>query len=123
MNYEMIKSYLLVILIGVSILLSVALWTYQPNYEQFEDPDYVNEVNVRSEEYEIRDIIARTAIVFNDNKRAIGFSRSRDGEAFNESMQTWEMYDIEERQSNGAPNDRRYVETIFPPEIPGATRP
>src|SRR5690625_6855251 len=38
-------------------------------------------------------------------------------------MQTWEMYDIEERQSNGAPNDRRYVEIIFPTEIPGETIP
>src|SRR5699024_3316578 len=40
-----------------------------------------------------------------------------------ESMQTWEMYNIEERQSNGAPNDRRYVEIIFPTEIPGETIP
>src|SRR5690625_4067169 len=113
MNYEMIKSYLLVILIGVSILLSVALWTYQPNYEQFQDPDYVNEVNIGGEEQEIRDLIAPKSIVFHDNKRALGFSKPTDGEAFYESMQTWEMYDIEERQSNGAPNDRRYVEIIF----------
>lgn len=123
MNYEMIKSYLLVILIGVSILLSVALWTYQPNYEQFQDPDYVNEVNIGGEEQEIRDLIAPKSIVFHDNKRALGFGKPSDGEAFYESMQTWEMYDIEERQSNGAPNDRRYVEIIFPTEIPGETIP
>src|SRR5690625_7897112 len=38
-------------------------------------------------------------------------------------MQTFKMYDIEERQSNCAPNDRRYVEIIFPTEIPGETIP
>src|SRR5699024_11889795 len=38
-------------------------------------------------------------------------------------MQTCEMYNNEERQSNGAPNDRRYVEIIFPTEITGETIP
>src|SRR5690625_6122833 len=33
------------------------------------------------------------------------------------------MYNIEKRQSNGATNDRRYVEIIFPTEIPGETIP
>src|SRR5699024_4621835 len=123
MNYEMIKSYLLVILIGVSILLSVALWTYQHNYEQFQDPDYVNEVNIVDKEKEIRELITTKSIVIHDNKRGLGFSKPTDREAFYESMQTWEMYDIEERQSTGAPNDRRYVEIIFPTEIPGETIP
>src|SRR5690625_2997571 len=101
MNYEMIKSYLLVILIGVSILLSVALWTYQPNYEQFQDPDYVNEVNIGGEEQEIRDLIAPKSIVFHDNKRALGFGKPSDGEAFYESMQTRSEEHTSELQSRG----------------------
>src|SRR5699024_7847833 len=67
--------------------------------------------------------IAPKSIVLHGNTRANGFSKPSDGEAFYESMQTWEMYNSEERQCTSAPNERRYVEVILPTEIPGETVP
>ncbi len=123
MSYETIKSYLLVILIGISVLLSIALWTYQPNYEQFQDPDYVNEVNIGGKEQAKKDLISPSSIIFHDNQRVLGFNEPIDRKELYKSMNSWVMYNVEERESNGMPNERRFMEIIFPTEIPGTIIP
>lgn len=123
MSYEGIKAYLLVILIGISVLLSIALWTYQPNYEQFQDPDYVNEVNIGGKEQDKKDLITPSSIVFHDDQRVLGFNEPTEKNELYESMNTWVMSSPKERDSVGPPNERRFMEIIFPTEIPGKVIP
>src|SRR5699024_1153747 len=123
MSYEGIKAYLLVILIGISVLLSIALWTYQPNYEQFQDPDYVNEVNIGGKEQDKKDLITPSSIVFHDDQRVLGFNEPTEKNELYESMNTWIMSSAKERDSVGPPNERRFMEIIFPTEIPGKVIP
>lgn len=123
MSYETIKAYLLVILIGISVLLSVALWTYQPNYEQFQDPDYVNEVNIGGNEQEKKDLISPNSIIFHDNQNVLSFKEPTERKELYESINTWVMTEVEERETIGAPNDRRFMEIIYPTGIPGKIIP
>ncbi|MCL6573500.1 MAG: hypothetical protein K6T88_17750, partial [Bacillus sp. (in: Bacteria)] len=44
MKYERLKSAILTLLVLGSILLTWALWTYQPNYDTMEDSNTVAEV-------------------------------------------------------------------------------
>ncbi len=118
MNFETVKSYILVILIGISVLLSLALWTYQPSYEQFQDPDYVSEVNVGGKEKEKKELINPSSLIFHDNKRVLGFSNLADQVELYESMNTWVMYDVEEREAIGKPKQRRFMEIIYPTAFP-----
>ena len=123
MSYEGIKAYLLVILIGISVLLSIALWTYQPNYEQFQDPDYVNEVNIGGKEQDKKNLITPSSIVFHDNQRVLGFEEPTERYELYESMNTWLMSSPKERDSVGPPNERKFIEIIFPTAIPGKMIP
>lgn len=118
MSYETVKSYILVILIGVSILLSVALWTYQPSYEQFQDPDYVSEVDIGGKENDKKDLIHPSLITFHDNQRVLGFNKLIDQIDLYESMSDWVMYDLDEDENTGVPQDRYFMEIIYPTPIP-----
>ncbi|HLQ83291.1 MAG TPA: two-component system activity regulator YycH [Pseudogracilibacillus sp.] len=118
MTYETVKSYILVILIGLSILLSVALWTYQPNYEQFQNPDYVNEVDIGGEVKEKKDLINPSSIIFHDQQRLLGFENLKDQIELHQSINEWIMYDLEESESRGKPNQEKFVEILYPNPLP-----
>lgn len=118
MTYETVKSYILVILIGLSILLSVALWTYQPNYEQFQNPDYVNEVDIGGEVKEKKDLINPSSIIFHDHPRLLGFENLKDQIELHQSINEWIMYDLEETESKGKPNQEKFVEILYPNPLP-----
>lgn len=118
MSYETVKSYVLVILIGVSVLLSVALWTYQPSYEQFQDPDYVNEVDVGGIEKDKKDLIKPSLIVFHDHDRVLGFDKLTDQTEFYQSMNQWVINDLNENENTGIPQEHQFLEVIYPTLVP-----
>lgn len=123
MSYETVKAYILAILIGISILLSVALWTYQPNYEQFQDPDYVSEVDIGGKEKNKNNLIGPSSIIVHNETGLYGFNTKAKKSKFYEDISTWVMYDYEERGAKGRPKDEVFFEIIYPSAIPAAALP
>src|SRR5690625_2300175 len=96
MSYETIKSFIFVILVSSSLLLSFILWTYQPNYELIYDASYVNEADVGGGERTKSDIIQANNILFIQNENIYSFSKPTEKNDFCKEMEDWVLYDYRE---------------------------
>lgn len=119
MKYETVKTFILVVLVGISFLLSFIIWSYRPNYEDYYDASYVNEVDVGGIELTKNDLIIPTEVIFRDDQKATGFINPNDQLLFYKNIASWMLYDYRVTNSNGRPDDKKnYVELIFPSAIP-----
>lgn len=119
MKMETVKTFILIILIGTSFLLTFALWTYQPNERQLNNPELVHEVNVGGTEERRSTMIQPSTIIFHYYDQSFGFEDPRSQHALFGEMQTWEMdnFDVVEMESEREQADFE-VELHFPEEIP-----
>ena len=54
MNFERLKSIILIILIATSSYLTWSIWTYEPKYEKIDQSKYIN---IESDEQTVSDVI------------------------------------------------------------------
>ena len=118
MKYETIKSFILVVLVGVSFLLTFILWTYQPKYDQFYDTSYVNEVDVGGEEKTKNELIEPKSVMFHNGETVSGFSKPIDRQRFFKDLASWVLYEYEETDAQAIPESDYMVEITFPTIIP-----
>lgn len=118
MNYESIKSFILVVLVGISLLLSFILWSYQPNYDYIYDTSYVNEVNIGGKEKTKNELVEPIKIIFHHEDRIRSFSDPEKRRELYKDMASWVMDDYKLTKSKGRPQDDRFVEMAFPTDIP-----
>ena len=118
MNYETMKSFILFVLVGISLLLSFILWSYQPNYDYLYDASYVNEVDVGGQEKTKNELIEPTKIIFKNNKEVNGFRDPHDMQIFYRDMASWVLYDYEITEAKNLPKSNEFAEIIFPNLIP-----
>src|SRR5699024_2770740 len=110
---------ILVLLIGTSLFLSFILWTYQPNYKQFYDTSYVNEVDVGGGEVSKTDLIKPQHILFYKNELEYGFENPLDKNKLYESMLEWTFYDYEVSIIDGEEEEiGQFIEITYPVPIP-----
>ena len=70
MKYENIKSVILTILVGIGLLVTWNLWTYQPSYKELENADTVQEVSLSSKpKKDIKDIVKPDQVIFHKEKK------------------------------------------------------
>src|SRR5690625_2776612 len=101
MNYETIKTFILVVLVGISFLLSFILWSYQPNYESFYDTSYVSEVDIGGTEKTKNDLVEPVQIVFQNGGQVSSFMNPKDRHLFFNDLTSWVLYDYRESDSRG----------------------
>ncbi|SHF97320.1 YycH family regulatory protein [Ornithinibacillus halophilus] len=120
MKLEVVKSYVLVILVGISLILTFALWTYQPNEEYLDSADYVpeEEFNLGGEELSIKDIVAPNLFIFHKYNKHYGFLNPVQQSELYEDMQSWTLYEFREEEAKERPQRNHFVEVIYPIEIP-----
>lgn len=118
MKLESVKTFILTILVGLSLLLTFGLWTYQPNYELLYDTSYVSEVDIGGNEETKKDIVEPSSIIFHKNEQYLGYTDPLDGQDLYKDMQTWVLYDLNISEANGAPADKYQAEITFPDAIP-----
>src|SRR5699024_4087349 len=118
MNYETMKSFVLVVLIGISLLLSFILCSYQTNYDYLQDADYVNEVDVGWEEKSKNELIHPSKVIFNNQVDLKGFKEPGDILSFYQKMTSWVLYDYDTSEAKWNPGGSGYVEIIFASNIP-----
>src|SRR5690625_4855606 len=117
MNYETIKSFILFLLVAISLFLSFILWSYQPDYGLISDKNY-REVNVGGEERTRSDLIHANKIVFHDEQEVYSFSRPHEKDTFYYRLSDWIMYNYKVEDAKGRPTTDQYVELIFLNKIP-----
>lgn len=118
MKYETIKTFVLVILVCLSLFLSFVMWSYQPNYDSLSNPDYVNEVDLGGGERTKAELIEPVDIVFHTDAGIFGFKRPMERRLFFKEIGTWVLYNQTIRESQEIPKDNAYVELVFPDAIP-----
>ena len=121
MKFETIKSIILVVLIGVSLVLSLSLWSYQPNSERALSGEVVtNEMNVGGTTDETkRSIVKPSDIIFHTADGPYGFTEATLRDQLYEDMQGWVITDFESSTASSRFDiAERDVELQFDDDIP-----
>src|SRR5699024_1120818 len=93
MSKEAIKTFILVVLVAISFLLSFILWSYQPNYEFLYDADYVGEVDIGGKERKKNELIKPNTIVFHENGSSRAFKDMLEQQQFYQTLISCELYE------------------------------
>ncbi|AXI11024.1 hypothetical protein CV093_21335 [Oceanobacillus sp. 143] len=118
MKMETAKSLVLIVLIGISLLLTFGLWSYQPDLALNEEPS--NEaVDIGGRDNETKkSVIEPREIVFHMDDRHYGFSDPNETEGLFEQMQEWSITNFQTNLVSGRTPNQYEVEIIFPTELP-----
>lgn len=118
MTWENIKTIILIVLIGTSLLLTFGLWS-TPKYNQLTSSDStVNEVNIGGGKNTKGTIIEPNEIIFHSNGSFYGFIDPVDRQNLFQNMKSWEVTDFEIENAGDPPEHAYMVELIFPDAIP-----
>lgn len=119
MKLETFKSILLVLLIGLSLMLTFGLWNYKSDFEQLETgKNYASEVSVGGKEERRNNLIAPSSIIFRIDDEHFGYKDPQQEETFFHDMQSWVMTDFTMRESSSRGIKDYDIEVIFPDALP-----
>lgn len=119
MKFETVKTFILIILIGMSLLLTFGLWNYQADYETQNLSSVINEVDIGGGGDETKSsIVEPKEIIFHTNNQHFGYPNPTDRLYLYQDMQSWEMSNFETRETDGRIEQNYEVEVIFPDELP-----
>jgi len=120
MTWENAKTLILIVLIGISLILSLSLWS-SPNYGQLISNDStVNEVDLGGGKETKGSIIEPTEIIFHVNEDYYGFINPADRQTLFQNMSSWEITDFEIEETVNIPDNAYMVELVFPDAIPAS---
>lgn len=117
MKLETVKSVTLAILIGISLLLTLGLWSYQPNYK-FLSENYAEADIGGKDDVQKKDLVKPASFIFHQYDQVYGFSDPQQGQKLYHDMQEWTMGNLTEKTANGPPKDNNRIELIFPDRLP-----
>lgn len=120
MNLEVIKSYMLAILVGISLILSYSLWSYHSSDPLLEDDPLIGEEDITygGQIETKKSLIKPNQIIFDKYNNYFGFSSPTQRDSLYEEMKTWVLYNFREIEANGPPNEGEQVELIYPVALP-----
>ncbi|RYG73360.1 hypothetical protein EU245_06625 [Lentibacillus lipolyticus] len=118
MQLETVKSILLWILVGFSLLLSFGLWNYKPEVENLPEDQYEDRVDLGGHEETIQSLIEPKSIIFQNGQNYYSFSSPNDSKFLYQDMRTWVLYDFWTGEANGRPSENSQIEITFPDVIP-----
>lgn len=115
MKLETIKSYILTVLVGVSLLLTFALWSYQPEYPTVKTEEFVDSVDLGGDQETTQGLIEPKSIIFeNNNNSYFSFTEETDRKTLYEDMQEWVLYEFQTDNVSERPSEKNQLEIIFP---------
>lgn len=123
MNFEVVKTYILTFLVLTSLLLTMALWNYQPNLEPLYPDGFVNEVDLGGKEEIKRSLVKPSTIVLQNHDEYYGFNTPLEDEEFYQEIQEWLLSDSQETEAEGRPRNNYQVEIAFSYALPAEIIP
>ncbi|MDL4840956.1 YycH family regulatory protein [Aquibacillus rhizosphaerae] len=122
MKSETVKTVILACLIGLSFLLTLAIWNYQPNIEPNDDNEEAMEAIFTNGEQETKkNIVQPFNVIYHlEGNEHTGYADKSKEKQLYEQMQSWSLYDFNTDYSGEGLQkyDSPYVELIFPTELP-----
>lgn len=121
MNYESVKTGLLIFLIVLSGVLTWNIWTFQPKYEEMENEKTVS-VALGSKK-EVKKIVKPDQIVFHTAGKHFGTMDDSEINKIVTMISKWKYYDVingstQSFDLNKSLTKGQFTEVIFPDEIP-----
>ncbi|MDC3418491.1 YycH family regulatory protein [Aquibacillus salsiterrae] len=123
MKFETIKSIILVVLIMLSLLLTLGIWRYQPDYEYADSSRRVIEADLGGEEQTKRSVILPSQIIYHQDNNHYGLVNKKKENELYQMLQGWSLYDFsvssyENGEEKFSPNYDNSIEFVFPTKIP-----
>ena len=94
MNFERAKSIILIILVGTSIFLTWSIWTYEPEYDQFEQSSEF--IKIKSDVQIVSDVIKPVSILFHGNGQHFQTSNPVEINEMEKEFSQWRFSGIKE---------------------------
>ncbi|RPF51106.1 YycH family regulatory protein [Aquisalibacillus elongatus] len=94
MNLENIKSLVLFLLVLFSLFLTFALWTYQPQFDELEQRDYLDRTKLDGQEQSISEVIYPNEVIFHHYNQAKKLLDKEEETDFYSEMTSWEISKI-----------------------------
>ncbi|WP_062200870.1 YycH family regulatory protein [Massilibacterium senegalense] len=119
--YEPVKTTILLLLVTISLILTWQFWSYQPNYGELEDAEYIH-VSI-DQKKDMSAIISPQMVLMNDGSNHYGYLRRDQVEPLYQSMQMWKYRDFKvmpEQSFEEIPSLSNYIEVIFSTKLSGA---
>lgn len=119
MKLETTKSFVLVVLIGMSLLLTFGLWTHQPSEgdASLTGEGNYTEGNLGGTEESLKTIVEPSSIIFHDNGSHYGFPNPANQRNFYGEIQEWSMSNFQVPQILSDQSDAD-MEINFPDALP-----
>ncbi|MEW5594033.1 two-component system activity regulator YycH [Peribacillus frigoritolerans] len=94
MNFERAKSIILIILVGTSIFLTWSIWTYEPEYDSFEQSSEF--IKIKSDVQIVSDVIKPVSILFHGNGQHFQTSSPAEINEMEKEFSQWRFRGIKE---------------------------
>lgn len=117
MKLETAKSFALVVLVGVSLLLTFGLWTYQPNQTPVGGPGLLKEIDIGGMKETKKSLIEPINVIFHTNGSHFGYDEPEKRQGFYNELQSTVLYDFRAGEKKGdiQPYD---IEMVYPDDLP-----
>ncbi|WP_258832565.1 YycH family regulatory protein [Peribacillus frigoritolerans] len=98
MNFERAKSIILIILVGTSIFLTWSIWTYEPEYDPFEQSSEF--IKIKSDVQIVSDVIKPVSILFHGNGHHFQTSNPAEMNEMEKEFSQWRFRGLKEISVN-----------------------
>lgn len=120
MKLETFKTIILFGLIGLSLILSFSLWSYQTNYSGSHNPDpsYVPEVDAGGDVQTKRDVIVPKESIIHTGQSHYGFEHPEHLMDLYKDIQHWTLTEYVAKEEQDYDFDEPYMEMVYPEAFP-----
>ncbi|KAB7707604.1 hypothetical protein F9802_07630 [Bacillus aerolatus] len=124
MNYEKMKSIGLALLVAISIILTLGIWNYQPNYEKITE-DNIHEVSSISETRDASHLIKPSKILHHKEGEHYGTTGHKETDEIMKELQKWTFSrtmnvssPMTEKEFSELIHGKNRTELLFPAFVP-----
>ncbi|SFL74199.1 Two-component signal transduction system YycFG, regulatory protein YycH [Gracilibacillus orientalis] len=122
LDFELVKTVLLVLLVSLSLLLTLGIWNYQGDYESSSD-NAAADAELNGADETKKNLVQPSQIVIHDNGSLSGFSEKQDEIEVFRDISEWALYNFEmipEDEDVDIHETAHSIELIFPTSIPSS---
>ncbi|MEQ6376370.1 two-component system activity regulator YycH [Bacillaceae bacterium S4-13-56] len=118
-TWENIKTVLLTFLIFMSLLLTLVLWNYQPEYDWLDDgTQYVHETKLDGKELAFKNVLSPLKVVLHQNNQHSSLLSASDQLGFYKKMSEWTLTNWTVLSDREIVLQADRLELVLPEEIP-----
>ncbi|WP_345241544.1 YycH family regulatory protein [Pontibacillus salipaludis] len=124
MMWEYLKSIVLGLLVTISLLVTFALWTYQPEYDELNNGENILEVETKlsnGTQKSLTSIIKPELLLFHQNGRDFSLNEWSESEALYKKVLTWGLTDFVPVTGDSVIEKESGIEIVYPASIPLST--